>query len=49
MQLVNTPMEEAKVKITFAAMVNHRKENYVKINTKDIRSIKSLEEKARGY
>lgn len=49
MQLANLPMEEAKVKITFAAIVNHRKEHYIKMNTKDIKNIKSLEENGRGY
>lgn len=49
MQLVNTSMEEAKVKITFVAMVNHRKEHYIKMDRKDIKNIKSLEEKGRGY
>jgi len=47
MQLVNFPTEEAKVRITFVAVVHHRKEHYM--NTKDIKNIKSLEEKSGGY
>lgn len=48
MQVVNIPREEAKDK-TFAAVVNHRKDHYIKKNTKDIKNITSLEEKGKEY